>query len=284
MPDEVSVGPVENPESERESLEPKEPTVEEQVVDDGKGKPAGDPRFVGKSPEELISIINEQNRYIGRQGNALGEVQALKQNLAELQNYVVQATQQREQPRQVQPQEPEFDLTNPRPYFQNMLNRELGARDQYLQQMEQQRQAQEQQRIMSEAQVNYLEGREAAMGQNPELFEGIEADVETAIRQSFASRIISPAMLRSPKTWNMAAKVLRIERGEDDKLATRRSVKPVGVEKPGRSASIEDDEIILDEQDRKEMREQGWTEKEAKENIRYALKARQAGLQVDRRN
>lgn len=260
---------------------------ESQQVDGGaKGKSsvATDPRYAGKSPDELVAIINEQNRHIGRQGNALGEVASLKQSLAELRDYVVQAAQQREQYRQPQqptppPQEPEFDLTNPAPYIANITNRIVEER-------ERQRLAYEQQRTAQDAQANYYEGRDAAFTRNPGLFEGIEGAVEQAVRNSYQNGILTPAMLRSQKTWEMAAKVLRIERGEDEKLAAprRQAVKAVDVEKPGRGAGTEDEEIVLDEYDREEMRRLGLTEKEAKENIRIALRARRDGLQLDRRN
>lgn len=251
----------------------------------GKSSVATDPRYAGKSPDELVAIINEQNRHIGKQGNALGEVQTLKQNLAELRDYVVQAAQQREQyrqqaqPHQAAPPEPEFDLTNPAPYIYNIANRIVEER-------EQRRTAYEQQRSAQDAQANYYEGRDAAFTRNPGLFEGIEGAVEQAVRGSYQTGILTPAMLRSQKTWEMAAKVLRIERGEDEKLAAprRQAVKAVDVEKPGRGAGTEDEEIVLDEYDREEMHRLGLTEKEAKENIRIALRARREGLQQDRRN
>jgi hypothetical protein len=264
--------------SEREELENRPESVETPESGKEKSQPEEDPRFAGKSAEELKSIIREQEKHIGRQGNALGEVQSLKQSMAELRDYVIQSSQVRErhQP-QPEPQGPEFDLTDPGPYVANIAAQIVNQR-------EQQRMAADQQRYMSEAQINYYEGRESAMGQNPELFDGIEGAVEQAVKQSFANGVISAPMLRSPKTWAMAAKVLRIERGEDEKIITRRSVKAVESEKPGRSVSLEDEDIVLDAEDREEARRMGISEKEAKENIRVALEARKRGLQVDRRN
>lgn len=288
-------GPEQSPEgSEQEGLDQDGQRVAGGATGDGKGKTdgnqgqAGTGQFSGKSAEDLISIITEQNRHISRQGNAIGKVNALEQQLAELQNRLAEreqvfAQQLNQQYRQPQPQMPEFDITNPAPYINHLAEQmveqrladRLGARDRYLADI----QARENQRIAQEAQINYIEGRDAALSQNPDLFGGIEEVVEQAVRNSVKSGIISPAMLRSPKTWIRAAQVVRLERDETDKIATRRPVKPVEVEKPGRPSSFSEDDIFLSDADREEMRRFGISEQEAKENIRIAMQARAMGLQ-----
>ncbi|MCK9597890.1 MAG: hypothetical protein M0R06_02545 [Sphaerochaeta sp.] len=288
-------GPEQSPESsEQEGLDQAGQKAASGAAGDGKGKTeanqgqAGQGQFAGKTAEDLISIITEQNRYISRQGNAIGKVNALEQQLAELQNRLAEqgqfiAQQQQPQYRQPQPQMPEFDITNPAPYINHLaeqmveqrLAERLGARDRFLQDY----QARENQRIAQEAQINYIEGRDAALNQNPDLFGGIEADVEQAVRNSVKQGIITPAMLRSPRTWIRAAQVLRLERDEVDKIATRRPVKPVEVEKPGRPSTFSEDDIFLSDADREEMRRFGISEQEAKENIRIAMQARAQGLQ-----
>lgn len=283
MEEEVGGGLPDNPEGLSNSAESHvaEGTGESGADDGEQRQPSGDPRFAGKSPEELVAIINEQNRQIGRQGNALGEISALRQGLADVQNLIASGwrpQQDRYQPEQQQRSpEPEFDFSNPVPQVERIVHNVVGA-------YEQRRMAAEQARMMAEAQMNFAEGRDSVYSQHPELFQGIEREVEQAVGLAFLNKTITAAMLRSPKTWTLAANVLRMERGEGDKISIRRSVKPVDIEKPGRSSGRDEDEIVLTDEDRDEMRRLGFSEKEAKENIRYALKARAQGLQVDRRN
>lgn len=66
------------------------------------------------------------------------------------------------------------------------------------------------------AQGSFLKGREAALKATPKLFEGVTADVEKEIVQSFKNRQLSPEQMAEPKTWQLVAELVRRDKGELD--------------------------------------------------------------------
>jgi hypothetical protein len=90
--------------------------------------------------------------------------------------------------------------------------------------------------------------------------------------------------LADPQTWQTAAQLLRLQRGEMDRLQKKAGMSAVNVEKPGNSKIQDEDDIVLDDNDRDFMRKNNISEKEAKERIRIALNAERTGKSTRRGN
>lgn len=83
----------------------------------------------------------------------------------------------------------------------------------------------------------FAEGRTAAMGKTPKLFEGIEVQVAQLVKDGYRDRQISADQMRDPKTWTYAAELIRRESGETDfgkyYKAPPKGMPAVQTEKPG---------------------------------------------------
>jgi hypothetical protein len=71
---------------------------------------------------------------------------------------------------------------------------------------------------MHQADNNYRAGvQRAAASQNP-VFEGIEQDVQNLVAQSFLTGKLDAGVLADERTWLRAAQLIRLERGELDRI------------------------------------------------------------------
>lgn len=234
--------------------------------------PPVDPRFAGKSPEELQGIIREQDRLIGRFGERLGKVDVLEQQLTGLQEFLTRAAQA---PPETPPNKMEYDPLNPDRYIDEKLATERQKLIKEFQRVEAQKHAQD-------VQYNYNRGKFAAFSSDPDLFAGIENDVEQVMRGTAMSEKLHPSELADERRWKLAAKVIRLERGEDDKVIRRKSgAAVVSSERPGGARkTLEDDDVVLTQEELAQAREDGMDEKTATEIIRNEMarqRKRQAG-------
>jgi hypothetical protein len=236
-----------------------------------------DPRFKGKSQAELVEHIRNQEKLIGKQSNDVGQIKELRQQLNSLGEYVQSLQRPPERQQQQQP-EPQFDITDPNGWLKANMAREMN-------QLRQELAARDNQRYQTDAQTNWNRGKSSFFtDQNKYLYEGIETEVENVIRGSAVKGVISPQDLADPQTWQTAAQLLRLQRGEMDRLQKKAGMSAVNVEKPGNSKIQDEDDIVLDDNDRDFMRKNNISEKEAKERIRIALNAERTGKSTRRGN
>jgi hypothetical protein len=217
---------------------------------------AVDPRFAGKSAGELAAMLVEKESFIGKQATEIGRVR----ELAEQVNYLRGALESR--PIQEAPTPPhvpaaQFDFTNPEGYIEQKMNEKLGK-------FQQEYQRREAENYARSARINFDRGRQAAIKGEPELFNGIEQEVGAALAQQVKAGALAPELLGDPSTWTYAAALIRLMRGEREKIvpAKRQGMAAVdlGTAQKPRSAA-DDDDVQLSEEDRRWAREQGYDEK-----------------------
>ena len=224
--------------------------------------PEIEPQYAGKTPQELVNIIKEKEKFIGQQSNeAVGKVRSLEERL----NYIQQAIESRpvqQAPVEQRPQR-QFDITEPERYINETVDEKLTRFGSFLAQ----REAQREQR---ETIASIATGRKTAMKENPRLYEGIEGTVEQAIRMGLSQKIIDPMTASNPDTWEAVAQRLRLERGEYDRVVpqAKKPMSATQTEAPNGRRSTTDDDIELTDEDRISAKQWGITEKEYVESVR----------------
>jgi len=234
--------------------------------------PISDPRYAGKSQAELVDIIYEKEKMAGREGETRGKVAQLEQALGNLQDYISRLEGTRQE-RQQEPTQDEFDLTNPAKSVREIVARE---RQQIYQDFGRYRQKE----TYDEAVANFTAGRRSAMAGNKELFDGIENEVSNSLWEAVKANPGTRHSLRDPSIWEKAAQIVRLDRGEYDKIMPRKQsvMAPPKSELPGRTTRqlLDDDEVALTDEDRAQAEADNMTEKEA-------LEAKKVGLDMYRR-
>lgn len=185
-------------------------------------EPKVDDKFAGKTPEQLIAMVQERDQTISRQGTEVGEIRREFDRLREEQRQIELARQQREamllQQRQAEPEpqdDPDFDFTKPvdsvkRTVLPDVF-REFERRDQEARQRELLR---EQER----AKFCFMEGQAKMSGSKSKLYEGIESDISNYLANEYFAGRVHPELLRNEDTWKTVAQVMRLRRGEMDRL------------------------------------------------------------------
>jgi hypothetical protein len=235
-----------------------------------------DPKFAGKSIDDLKEMVRNQEKLLGKQANEVGEVRALRQEMDYLRDQLVQSMRQPErQPAQTQDKLPEFDLTNPDPYFESRMKRfEANLRQEFGQR--------EQQRLRQEVAVKWDRGKNSFFTeQNRHLYDGIEKEVEAQVANYVRSNPNAIYNVDDPTTWRVAAQAVRLVRGEADRLVKKPAMRAQEVEKPGTRAQG-GNELTLDDEMRLYARSRGWTEKEALENLKAGVDGVNSGLTYKR--
>lgn len=202
----------------------KEEMIDLATKDDEPEKPAegGEPSTPGDLPEKLKNYES----VIGRQGQELDNLRRELEAFREEQRR--QAEERRfyerqwQQPSDIIPED-QFDFNKPVTSTREIIRREIEARDRAVYE----RNAQQAQ-VMYRDMVNnsYVEGRHRAIASRNPVYNGIEQDVEQLIWGGLASGKIEPRYAASEETWRMAAGLVRLQRGELDKLAPSPGVAP----------------------------------------------------------
>ena len=261
--------------------EPGEPIeAQDEQVQDAPAPEAEKPdKVAGKSNEELVKMLKDQEKILGKWANEIGEVRRLKDELAGIRDSFRYAPPQGAQPRQEE-QPPGIDdtefLTRPSDAVRKVVRTEIG-------QMEQARKAQEWQRYQQDSLNAYNAGRTAAAKGNERLFEGIENDVAQTLFEGFRRGIADPNVLRDPATHINIARTIRINRDEWDKVIppTRKAAPLTPTETPGgarRQEMPEGEEIQMDEDARAWAKSEGIDEKTAMKRIQQGVKARRGRI------
>lgn len=256
------------------------PSAPETETQDGAQTPSisdDDPDLKGKSVDEIKKMWRDQKSLIGRFANEVGEVRELKGRLGYLEDAIRSAAQQERPPVEPAKDEPQFDpITNPDAWFKAKWDKEMSK----VRQFEQQR---ENARIQQEVITRYNRGKSDFFSDKSQayLYEGIEQELENAVRGFVRQGIVKPMDLDDKRTWATAAKVLRVSRDETDKLVQRRGMNAPDVETPG-SRRQNESEITLDDDVRRQYKQFGealgvHNEKDALEAMKYGMAGYESG-------
>lgn len=192
-------------------------------------EPTNDDKPKGPTPDEFIA---NAKALIDRQGNELGTLRQEVERMREERR--LEQEQRLREAQYLRKEEPEpeadFDYTKPResvrkvvePWLQQELDRRDQARQQYEMQMR-----------YEQAKANFFEGQERVFSRRDPIYEGIEKDVSDTVWRGIAQGTIIPEQARNEQTWETAAAIVRVLRGERDKIGqTRGAVNPPGGDIP----------------------------------------------------
>lgn len=296
MPDETNVGvsgqPTDAPDVSAPSLG--EPTVgaaqaarEAEAV--GTGAPATPApqtptlpeKFRGKSAEEIANAYLEVEREKGRLADEAGRYRSYAEQLwAEKQQAIAERQQYQPPPAPTAPPKPEeFDWERPAETVKQIVERQV--REQmggFMGAIQQARVAE----VRNKAANSWDEGA-STIAKNQRLFEGIEDEVRSVVYQTYDPIVQrggdASEYYRDPKVWETAAAMIRYKRGEIDRITgsgtPSKGMSAPTTEVPGGSRpSNQGSTIVLDEDTRALMREQGISEGEARDLIELGRKTR----------
>lgn len=206
--------------------EPEVPTLEPEVVPeqeptDQPPKPTIPKEYEGKSVDELVKMVTDAQKELGEKAKEVGD---LRNNLAysdQLRELAMQRAREAGSQSTQQQQEPPVDWNFEKPVesVEQIVERKLAAR-------ERMRQQYDLQRIQEEAKSNYAEGRSLSMKRSPELYRGVEREVEDAVYEGYMRGHAKIHDLRNPDAWDIVAKMIHLRDNRIDRLQSSR-IKPV---------------------------------------------------------
>jgi len=300
LKDKVETTPKPEPAPEKVVEAATETPKEEPTKDKGGTTPEPADRWAGKSQDELLQIVRDQDAMIGKQSTVIDtqkkdlehyetQTQTPQVNPQGTQfpnpyappanpygggndpygGYGGYAPQQHNpypnvgfnpygQPQQEQPVP--FNYENPTESVQTLVRRELERERQA-------RQAEETQKYSFELRNSFDEGRGKAYKSNPKLYDGIKEQVESGIIQGVKRGMFHPSDLRNEETWDMAAKLARLQRNEFSYLQPT-SPEPVPAPHTEVPASMKEETEILVELNPQEQATKaafGLTDEEARD-------------------
>lgn len=253
-----------------------------------KDTPPADP-YLGKSAEELLTILKEKEKMIGRQTNEIGDLRTKASELEQRLNFQGQFGGQQKEPNpldtpygqvseadKAQEEEIPADFySNPKKYIlQWQEERDKKRLDEF-------------QRRDAETKLNIFRAKpviEQAKKESPHLFQGLsDQEIDGAIYNGLMNNLVSPYSLADTKTYKQAAMWLQGEKTNyrwNPHASTGSPVPPtttesyVGHQPPAGEESEEP--IELDELSREFLKHlpKGMTEKEFLAKIREERKKR----------
>ena len=242
-------------------------------------------RFDGLSSDELLKIAKDQDSYIGERNQEIGDLKSRMDGFETSQEKQRQNFGDYGQPQQEPPPitptpaetTPSFNWDNPLTTVNELVDKKLAVKeDQVLK-------AQFNSNL-HRAQTAFERGK-SVMKKHPNVFKGIEKDVEEQIGKFYYPYLQQGTpvdqYISDEDTWIKTAQHLRLDRGEYDKLKpdTSSAVKPTITETPYQTTEQTSSSPVLELEpaDRAFAKAMGLTEKQAKENIENELKQRGNG-------
>lgn len=157
-------------------------------------------KYAGKSPEELARMLEEQERYLGRLGNELGDTRQQAEYWRQQAELVRQAREAQGNAAAPQPRGSEWDWQK----FQEQPDAIIESLvDRRLQQAERAREERDFAR-------EFQRGKDLAMKTRPGMFKGIEDKVEALVVNGKRGGFVNSASVGDPETWYYAAGLLKM--------------------------------------------------------------------------
>ncbi len=255
-----------------EQGQPRPDTVEGSTPDAAPQEPRLEtppPKYEGKSVDDLAKMLEEQDKFLGRQAAELGQLRKESDLYKQYLTAVAaqeQARMMQQQQAPVAPQEPvtdgKFDWDNPEKAVDVRVERKLRTELDGLRA----------QMAMENAMAMGNYAKSMAKTQTPHLFSPeIERAVDQVVWQGLQTGLIKPYAVTSPDTWRMAAWQVQ---GAMSGYQNRSPVNPVAphqTELPsgGRPPAYTDTEPVrLDEAAREMVKKWGLSEEEAVKLVR----------------
>ena len=194
-------------------------------------KPKVDPKYEGKTSEELITMLDERDKTIGEQGTRGADAEKRIQALELTKNADLEKERQAKAgsryefpwesfkpvegsqapPSGAAPTAPKFDYEKPAESVEEIYDRKRAE----------ERKGEQMDGLARNVQTAFNaheDGKRMAVKENPELFEGILNDVEDQIGNTYGPATKQgydySHILRNPDTWVYFAKALRVQRGD----------------------------------------------------------------------
>jgi len=244
--------------------EPKKPVKEPGSVPEPTPEPTPEPyeppeRFKDKNLGQVIEMFEKAEKDRDRSGTEVGklrgEVDDFKNTASYYQNMAQDLQRKAEQGGK-----PEGEVTpdltgfydNPLPLVRQEIQREL-RKDRET------RDKTEKEHEYKRASMNFATGRGKAMKDNPELFSGIENQLEKGMWQYYQNGNVTVDELRDSKTWENGARMIHMANESWDRIVPPKviPVSPTPTEKPGAAEKTPEEEVPKMELDAfgKEMRD-----------------------------
>lgn len=176
-------------------------------------------KYAGKSQEELARMLEEQERYLGRLGNELGDTRQQAEYWRQQADSIRQARTAPEPPQPVPGSGWDWDRFQNQPdvTIESVVERKLA-------QVEQMREERDFAR-------EYQRGKSLAMKERPGLFKGVEDKVEALVQNGRRGGFVNSASVGDPETWYYAAGLLKM-RESNFNLGGIQPVQPTQTERP----------------------------------------------------
>lgn len=207
-------------------------------------------RFQDKKIEDVIEMFEKAERERDRSGTEVGnlrkEVDDIKNTASYFQNTAQELQKKLEQGGAQPVGEETPDLTgfydNPLPLVTQVIQREL-KKD------KDSREKGEKEREYQRASMNFATGRSRSMKDNPELFKGIERQLEQGMWGYYQKGNVTADELRDSKTWENGARMIHMANEDYDRIVPPK-VTPVSstpTEKPNTAkAELPEDEVHIE--------------------------------------
>ena len=267
-------------------------------------------RLKGKTADELMKVLEEQEKTIGRLGQEKGDLKGLREELDSLRGKVEERPSQQQlggygaqgqpspdewlrfmQSQVAQPAQPIAQEEVTPDFFADPYSASKRVVQGEVDKLRKEIQTQEANRYWREAQDSFTEGQGAALNSKNPLFKGIEGELSQAMWAAVRNGMVRPGNLRHAKTWEAAATLLRYNKGDLANVYATKPVSPVQTETPTHTKpelDDDDDAIEIGDGERETMKffrtpgGKQMTEKEAREIIQNEKKAAKQGLNIRR--
>jgi hypothetical protein len=226
--------------------EPKKPVKEPGSVPDPTPEPTPEPsdipeRFQGKNLGQVIEMYEKAEKDRDRSGTEVGnlrkDIDDIKNTASYYQNMAQDLQRKSEQGGKPEGNDIQFNYDNPLPSIEQVVERVLKK------DRETRGKADKEQEY-KRASMNFATGRGKAMKDNPDLFSGIENQLEKGMWQYYQNGNVTVDELRDSKTWENGARMIHMANENWERIVPPKvePVSPTPTEKPGAAKTPSEEE------------------------------------------
>jgi len=231
----------------------------------------------------LKARLDDKDKFIGRQTNEIGD---LRSQLDYLRGHVEALERTRQVPEEEEPTpeepRPKFNWEDPEASVEQIVQIRLAASMQTAEQQRSQESAAMRAQI---AYTNFNNSWAQAVKDDPRLYEGIEGIIQETVKNSYKGGILNEYNI-TPQTIRLAAQMVRLNKGEIDRLSPQRMppVQPTVSETPTARPMRNQEEVSVEIDDRMRQygRDKGLSDKQIEDFVKKELDARMKGQNAAR--